>query len=98
MMDAAAAGTDRQEAHERIRRHTLEAARRMIEGAEGDLFERIAADDTLGVSASELEEMARPEKLVGRAPEQVDDFLDAHVAPVLERYRDAAPQAAEVRV
>ena len=98
MMDAAASGTDRQEAHERIRRHTLEAARRMTEGAEGDLFARIAADDTLGVSASELEEMARPEELVGRAPEQVDDFLARHVAPVLERHRDAAPQAAEVRV
>ena len=37
----------------------------MTEGADGDLFERIAADDTLGVSASELQEMARPEKLVG---------------------------------
>ena len=98
MMDAAASGTDRQEAHERIRRHTLEAARRMTEGAEGDLFARIAADDTLGVSASELEEMARPEKLVGRAPEQVDNFLARHVAPVLARHRDAAPQAAEVRV
>ena len=98
MMDSAAAGTDRQEAHERIRRHTLEAARRMTEGAEGDLFERIAADDALGVSAEELEEMSRPEKLVGRAPEQVDDFLESHVAPVLERYRDAAPKAAEVRV
>ena len=98
MMDAAASGTDRQEAHERIRRHTLEAARRMTEGAEGDLFARIAADDTLGVSASELEEMARPEELVGRAPEQVDDFLARHVAPVLARHRDAAPQASEVRV
>ncbi len=98
MMDAAAGGADRQEAHKRIRRHTLEAARRMTEGAGGDLFERIAADDALGVSAEELEEMARPEKLVGRAPEQVDEFLEGHVEPVLERYPDAAPQAAEVRV
>ena len=98
MMDAAAAGTNRQEAHERIRRHTLDAARRMTEGAEGDLFERVAADDTLGVSASQLEEMARPERLVGRAPEQVDDFLEKHVAPVLDHYRDAGRQPGEVRV
>ena len=98
MMDAAGAGADRQEAHERIRRHALEAARRMTEGAEGDLFQRVAADESLAVSARELEEMARPDRLVGRAPEQVDDFLDRHVAPVLARYRDAAPQAAEVRV
>ncbi|MDE2654955.1 MAG: adenylosuccinate lyase [Gemmatimonadota bacterium] len=98
MMDAAAGGADRQESHERIRRHTLEAARRMTEGADSNLFERIAADDVLGVSAAELEEMARPEKLVGRAPEQVDDFLKRHVAPVLDRYRDAGREAAEVRV
>ena len=98
MMDAAAGGGDRQEAHERIRRHTLAAARRMTEGEEGDLFARIAADGELGVSAAELEEMARPENLVGRAPEQVDDFLGTHVAPVLARYEDSARQAGEVRV
>ena len=98
MMDAAGGGGDRQEAHERIRRHTLAAARRMTEGEEGDLFARIAADGELGVSAAELEEMARPENLVGRAPEQVDDFLGTHVAPVLARYEDSARQAGEVRV
>ncbi len=98
MMDAAAGGGDRQEAHERIRRHTLAAARRMTEGEEDDLFARIAADGELGVSAAELEEMARPENLVGRAPQQVDDFLGTHVAPVLARYEDSARQAGEVRV
>ncbi len=98
MMDAAAGGGDRQEAHERIRRHTLAAARRMTEGEEGDLFARIAADSELGVTAAQLEEMARPEKLVGRAPEQVDEFLSAHVGPVLARYGDSAREAGEVRV
>ncbi len=98
MMDAAAGGGDRQEAHERIRRHTLDASRRMTEGKEGDLFARIAADESLRVTAAELEEMARPEKLVGRAPEQVDAFLREHVEPVLARCGDTALQAAEVRV
>ena len=98
MMDAAAAGEDRQDAHERIRRHTLDAARRMTEGEEGDLFARIAADDALGVSAADLEAMARPEQLVGRAPEQVDDFLGKHVEPLLARHEDTAPRAGEVRV
>ena len=98
MMDAAAAGGDRQEAHERIRRHTLDAARRMTEGGKGDLFARIAADEKLGVAASELEELARPERLVGRAPEQVDAFLDLHVAPLLERHGDSTPAPGEVRV
>ncbi len=98
MMDAAAGGSDRQDAHERIRRHTLDAARRMAEGEDADLFASVAADDALRVSAAELREMARPEKLVGRAPEQVDEFLESHVAPTLARYAGAAREAGEVRV
>ena len=98
MMDAAGAGADRQEAHERIRRHTLEAARRIARGERGDLFARVAGDETLGVTAAELDEMARPGKLVGRAQEQVDEFLGRHVAPVLARYEATAPEAGEVRV
>ena len=97
LMGTTAAGGDRQDAHERIRRHTLDAARRMTEGEEGDLFARIAADEALGVSAEELEKLARPGKLVGRAPEQVDTFLNDRVAPVLERYGETR-DGAEVRV
>jgi len=97
LMGTTARGGDRQDAHERIRRHTLAAARHMTEGEDGELFARIAADESLGVSAEELEELARPEKLVGRAPEQVDAFLAAHVAPVLERYSEVRARG-EVRV
>ena len=100
LMGTTAAGGDRQDAHERIRQHTLDAARRMTEGEEGDLFARIAADVGLEVSGAELEELARPERLVGRAPEQVDGFLATHVAPVLERYGPGseAVEVGEVRV
>jgi len=97
LMGTTTGGGDRQDAHERIRRHTLAAARRMTEGQDGDLFARIAADESLGVSAEELEEMARPEKLVGRAPEQVDAFLATHVAPVVGRYSGVRARG-EVRV
>ena len=97
LMGTTAAGGDRQDAHERIRRHALDAARRMTEGRDGALFANIAADDALDVTAEALEELARPEKLVGRAPEQVDDFLETHVAPVLERYGETQ-HASEVRV
>ncbi len=100
LMGTTAAGGDRQDAHERIRHHTLDAARRMTDGEEGDLFARIAADETLEVSAEELERLARPERLVGRAPEQVDGFLNDHVAPVLGRYGagSEAVEVGEVRV
>ncbi|MDE2805907.1 MAG: adenylosuccinate lyase [Gemmatimonadota bacterium] len=97
LMGTAAGGGDRQDTHERIRRHTLAAARRLTEGEDGDLFARIAADESLGVSAEELEELARPEKLVGRAPVQVDAFLATHVAPVLEEHSEVRTRG-EVRV
>ena len=92
-------GGDRQEAHERIRGYALEAARRMTEGEEGGLFERVAGDEELGVSAEELEAMARAEGLVGRAVEQVDRFLEERVGPVLGRGGEGAGvETADVRV
>jgi adenylosuccinate lyase len=56
------------------------------EGLENDLLDRIAGDAAFGVTRPELEEELRPELYVGRAPEQVDEFLAEWVAPVLERY------------
>ena len=99
MMESTAAGGDRQDAHERIRRHALEAARRMAEGKDGGLFARIAADEELRVSAEELEAMARAEGLVGRAVEQVERFLVEQVGPVLGRHGGGAGAGtADVRV
>ena len=127
LMEASAAGGDRQELHERIRRHALATAREATEepaattvgvGAAlpdddadaaagghastgGGLFARIADDDAIPFTRVQLEAMARPERLVGRAPEQVDAFLTDHVAPVLKRWGAGAAQAAaggEVRV
>ena len=57
----------------------------MVEGEDGGLFERVVGDEGFGVSAAELEAMARPEGLVGRAADQVDRFVAGQVAPVLGR-------------
>jgi adenylosuccinate lyase len=89
MMLATQRGGDRQDLHERIRQHSLDAARLMKEeGARPDLFERIAADPAFGMTFQELKELADPREFVGRAPEQVDRFLEEWVEPVLERYSD----------
>ena len=86
LMHASAAGGDRQELHERIRQHSMEAAGRMKnEGAEADLLERIADDDAFGMTMADLREIADPSRFVGRAPEQVDRFLAEWVQPALER-------------
>ena len=100
MRTAARADGDRQAAHERIRRHSLEAARRIAAGGKGRLLERVARDDELDVSAAELEALADPGALTGRAGRQARAFLAERVAPVLERYPETAPETpgTEVRV
>lgn len=87
MMRAARRGGDRQELHERVRVHSIAAGREVKQhGRPNDLMDRIAADPAFGVTRAELEEDLRPELYVGRAPEQVDEFLQEWVRPVLERH------------
>ncbi|MDH3272459.1 MAG: adenylosuccinate lyase [Gemmatimonadota bacterium] len=88
LMHATSRGGDRQELHERIRRHSMAAAGRMKdEGVDADLLERIADDQAFGLDDGELAEMVDPLRFVGRAPAQVIRFLEREVAPVLERQR-----------
>lgn len=95
---AVRAGGDRQEAHEVIRRHSIAAARAVKDGApRNDMLERLAADPAFGVPLSDLEALADPSRFTGRAPQQVDEFLDEVVRPVLERH-PATTAADEVRV
>ncbi|HEX8243486.1 MAG TPA: adenylosuccinate lyase [Longimicrobium sp.] len=100
MMRAVKQGGDRQDLHERVRVHSIEAGRQVKEhGRPNDLMDRIAADAAFGVTRAELDEDLRPELYVGRAPEQVDEFLAEWVAPVLGRYPEATSEAApELRV
>lgn len=99
MMDAAKRGADRQELHERIRVHSMAAARVVKEeGGENDLLSRIAEDPIFGVSLDELHEIVKPEKYVGRAPRQTEEFLAECVNPVLERYSFVAEETPEINV
>jgi adenylosuccinate lyase len=98
LMHAVARGGDRQRLHERIRRHSLEAAQRMKEGAAVDLLERIASDEAFGLSQDDLATLADPRRFVGRAPEQVAAFLERHVSPILSRRRDQEPSLAEAEL
>ena len=88
MLWAAARGGDRQELHERIRRHVMAAAERVHRGESNDLVDRLANDAEIGIDRTELETMLSTEAMIGRAPEQVDRFVDNWVEPVLERYSD----------
>ena len=78
-------GGDRQELHERIRRHAMAARERMQEEAtENDFLERVEADPELPLGGERLRELADPAHLTGRAEEQVERFLEGRVDPVLE--------------
>jgi adenylosuccinate lyase len=99
MMEAVRAGGDRQDVHERLRVHAREAARVLqAEGGENTLRERIAADPAFAAVAARLDELLDPGRFVGRAPEQVSEFLAAEVDPVLARHGDLANTAGAVRV
>lgn len=89
MMRSVKRGGDRQALHERVRQHSVAAGQRIKgEGLPSDLLDRIAADDAFAVTREELEDALRPELYVGRAPQQVDEFLAEWVSPVLARYAD----------
>jgi adenylosuccinate lyase len=80
-------GGDRQEFHERIRRHAIAAAQRVQLGEPNDVIDRLAEDAEIGVDRATLERMLSPQAMVGRAPEQVDRFIADWVDPLLERHK-----------
>jgi len=99
MMDAVKAGGDRQELHERIRELSMEAGRHVkAEGKENDLLELIAADPGFNLTLEELKKAMDPSRYVGRAPEQVDEFLEEVIRPILEANRELLGVKAEINV
>ncbi len=99
MMDAVKRGGDRQELHEKIREHSMAASAVVKrDGGENDLLERIANDSAFGVTLEELEAILLPEKYVGRAPKQTEDFLNETVAVALKPYENLQTETAEINV
>jgi len=97
LMAAVGAGGDRQELHEKIRVHSQAAARRVKqEGKPNDLLKRLAADaDFAGVDIGTLVDSSA---FVGRAPQQVKEFLASQVDPIRKRYAKRLRQQGELKV
>ena len=94
LMDAVKAGGDRQELHERIREHSLGAGYAVKEvGKPNDLIERIAADPAFGLSLDELKAGLDPRRYVGRSPEQVKEYLEGEVRPLLKKNKARLPKS-----
>jgi len=96
---AVRAGGDRQVAHEVIRKHSIAAASAMKNGADSnDLLERLARDKSFGVKLEDLRGAIDPTRFVGRAPEQVDEFLRDVITPLFAGEGARSDRAEEIRV
>ena len=98
MMEAVRAGADRQDVHEEVRQASFAAARRIKEGEEGDLLERLRTSELLAPVRDSIDDILDPRRHVGRAPEQVLEFVEEEVDPVLARYAELVGAEGEVRV
>ncbi len=99
MMQAVKKGGDRQELHEKLRTHSLAAAAVVKEeGGENDLIDRIAADSAFMLTKEEILSVMDPIHFVGRAPKQVDEFLENCVKPVLEENKAILGEQADLKV
>jgi adenylosuccinate lyase len=97
MMAAVQAGGDRQEIHEIIRSHSQAAAQRVkAEGAENDLLDRLKSEPAF--AKVDMAAVLDPVQFVGRAPQQVDNFIADVVQPIRDRYADALGYEAQVNV
>lgn len=97
LMAAVAKGGDRQALHERIRQHSVAVTGELKAGAaRNDLLDRLAADPAFG--KVDFNQVLQTRHFIGRAPEQVDEFLAEVVAPIRRRYPNLVGQNAEVNV
>ena len=96
--DSGAVG-DRQEAHERIRVLSHQAARVVKEeGGQNDLIERIRKDAYFEAICEILDDLLEPKTFIGRAPEQVQEFVKVWVEPALKPYEEKIEKAKSVEL
>ncbi|MDR2771157.1 MAG: adenylosuccinate lyase [Clostridiales Family XIII bacterium] len=99
LMEAVKRGGDRQDLHERIRRHAMEAGAAVKdEGLPNDLLRRIAGDPAFGLSEDEIERLLSPADYTGRSAEQTEEFIRESIAPILEANREVISEAVELKV
>ena len=99
IMEEVKAGGDRQEIHETIRQHSMEASKKVkMEGKENDLIERIMNDDSLKMDKSKIMEVLDPKNFIGFAPVQTEEFIKNEVQPILDKYQDLVGLSVDLKV
>ena len=99
MMDAVKAGGDRQELHERIRELSMEAGKNVKElGLDNNLIELISKDPMFKLNKEELEKSLDSTNYIGRSSNQVREFIEEFIKPILEEYKEVLGEKAEINV
>jgi adenylosuccinate lyase len=89
LMEAVKNGGDRQELHERIRVHSMAAAKVVKEeGRPNDLLERICADESFMLNKEQIRNLVNAKDFIGRAPYQVEEFINEVVDPLIEGFNN----------
>ncbi len=99
IMEEVKSGGDRQEIHETIRVHSMEASKKVkMEAKENDLIERIMNDETLKMDKSKIAEVLDPKNFIGFAPIQTEEFIENEVKPILDKYAELIGLKADLKV
>jgi adenylosuccinate lyase len=97
LMAGVKAGGDRQKLHESIRRHSMASAAEVkLHGKPNDLIDRLKADPDF--SKVDIKKILDPKKFIGRAPQQVDEFVSSSVNPIRRRYKNVLNISGVVKI
>jgi adenylosuccinate lyase len=97
LMAAVKAGGNRQQLHEKIRVHSHAAAEQVKKfGKANDLIVRLKNDPAF--SKVDFKKVLNPADYVGRAPQQVDEFVAEVVKPAIRKYRGQINKKTELKV
>ena len=99
IMEGVKNGGDRQELHEKIRVHSMEAGKMVkVHGLENDLIERIVNDQSFNIDKEKLKEILSPKNFIGFAEEQTEEFIKIEIKPILDKYSELIGMNADLKV
>ena len=99
LMECVKAGGDRQELHERIRVHSMDASARVkLEGLDNNLIDLIKADEAFKPIFNQIDSILKAENFIGAASMQVDDYISNIINTILDNYKDKLDVKSEINV
>jgi len=99
IMESVKKGGDRQELHEGIRVHSMEAGRQVKEfGKPNDLLQRIAGDEMFGLSEEDVAVLTNPSDYIGRSAQQTLEFVEEFIRPIVEDNKEFLDHEVELNV